>query len=82
MDFDIALFISERDQSTKYDIMKYVTKSSATVTTCLNYLVDKRIIKITQQHRVQAGMSRKYAIAVKGRHMITDFYTLMNSPVY
>jgi DNA-binding PadR family transcriptional regulator len=82
LDFVIALYISECDSVTKYDVKKYVTSSNGTVATSLAYLVDQGIVKIVQRHRGRAGISQKYAIGVKGRHMITEFQMLMTSPVF
>lgn len=81
MDFFIVLFVSEQDYATKYDIRKYVTNSNGTVTESLTYLVKQGMLKVAREAKTARGMSRHYAVGVKGRHMISDFYTLMERPV-
>ena len=81
IDFDIVLFASERDSICKYDVRKYVTNSNGVVTTSLTYLVQQGFLKVTQNHRSKAGLKRRYACGIKGRYMVSEFKTLMSSPV-
>jgi len=81
IDFLIVLYVSEQDYATKYTIKKYVTTSNSTVTDSLTYLVKQGMLKVAREHKKAAGMSRHYVVGVKGRHMISDFYTLMERPV-
>ena len=80
-EFDIVLYVSERDSATKYDIQKYIFASHKTITDSLMHLVDEGFLKIIRESKGRAGISRLYRVGVKGRHMISDFYTLMESPV-
>ena len=81
IDFLIVLYVSEQDYSTKYDIRKYVTNSNGTVTESLTYLIKQGMLKVAREHKTSRGFSRQYAVGVKGRHMIQEFYTLMERPV-
>jgi predicted transcriptional regulator len=81
MDFFIVLYVSEQDYATKYDIKKYVTNSNATVTESLTYLVKRGMLKVAREFKTSRGFSRQYVVGVKGRHMIQEFYTLMERPV-
>lgn len=78
VDFDVVLYMAEHSVVSRDDLQKYVTNSRGTMTTSLDYLVSKLFIKVVREHRVGVrGMSATYAIAPKGRNMVTDFYMKM-----
>ena len=75
LDFDIVLFLSDKSVGTRDDILKYVSKSRGVVSKSLIYLKEQRFINVVQEHKVGLrGRSSSYSIAVRGRHMVTDFY--------
>lgn len=81
IDFLIVLYVSEQDYATKYDIKKFVTNSNGTVTASLTYLVKNGFLRVAREHKAGGGFSRQYVVGVKGRHMVSDFTSLMQAPI-
>jgi len=78
LDFDIMLYMSEHDMTSKYDIWKNVSSSKVSVQNSLNYLEGKNMIKNVRPHRVgRNGFPGGFAITGKGRGIITEFYMTM-----
>lgn len=81
IDFLIVLYVSEQAEANKYQIKKFVTNSHGTVSISLTYLVKHGFLRVTREHKAGGGISRLYAVGVKGRHLVGDFLNLMHAPV-
>jgi len=78
LDFDVVLYLSEKDSTSKYDLWKHVSPSRGSVTQSLTYLEKAGFIKVVRKHRPGVrGVSGLYAVKGKGRSMVTDFYMKM-----
>ena len=80
LDFDLVLYMSEQESVNKYELRKNVTNSLSSINTSLAYMTDDKValVKVVRKHRTGSrGLSALYAITVKGRNMVTDFYMKM-----
>lgn len=78
LDFDIMLYISERDLTSKYDILKNVTNSKGTVQKSITYMHKMGYIRDARPYRTGAkGFSSGWVLTGKGRSVVLEFYMVM-----
>ena len=78
LDFDIMLYISEQEMTTKYEILKKVSNSKGSVQVAMTYLHNQGFIKATRPYRRGTkGFPSGWIVTGKGRNIITEFYMIM-----
>jgi predicted transcriptional regulator len=83
LDFDIMLYISEQEMTTKYEILNKVSNSKGSVQTAMAYLHKQGLIKATRKHQVGSnGYPSGWIVTGKGRNIITEFYMNMFPDIF
>lgn len=78
LDFDVMLYISEKEMTTKYEILKNVSNSKGSIQVSITYMHKQGLIKATRQYRRGIkGFPSGWIVTGKGRGIITEFYMTM-----
>ena len=78
LDFDVMLYIADKDMTTKYEMLKNLSNSKGSVQVAITYLHKKGLIKATREYRRGIhGFPSGWIVTGKGRSIITEFYMAM-----